>query len=81
MFFIAVMEFRADVEIDWVDSEKFAKMYLAGRAKSTFPTYDMAFRKAWVHGREIGKSIFSWSPMDMAGHLVLLDECQATVNW
>ena len=53
------MEFRASLEIDWVDSEKFAKMYLAGRAKSTFPMYDMAFRKAWFHGLEIGKSIFS----------------------
>ena len=63
-----------------MDAEKFANMYLAGRAKSTFPTYDMAFRKAWFHGLEIGKSIFWWSPMDMAGHLVLLDECQATVN-
>ena len=76
----AVLEFRAGQEIDWVDAEKFANMYLAGRAKSTFPTYDMAFRKLWVHGLEIGKSVFWWSPMDLAGHLVLLDECQATVN-
>ena len=79
-FYDAVMEMRAGKEIGWVDPEKFAEIYLAGRAKSTFPTYDLAFRKIWVHGLEIGKSVFWWTPMDMAGYLVLLDECNATVN-
>ena len=74
------MEVRAAWEIDWVDPVRFTDMYLAGRAKSTFPTYDQAFRKLWVHGQEIGKMVFWWTPMDLAGHLVLLDECQATVN-
>ena len=32
-FFDAVMEMRAGREIGWVDPEKFAEVYLAGRAK------------------------------------------------
>ena len=74
------MELRAGKEIGWIDPEKFAEVYLAGRAKSTFPTYDMAFRKIMFHGLEIGKCVFYWTPMDLAGYLVLLDECNATVN-
>ena len=74
------MELRAGLEIDWVDLESFAKMFLAGRAKTTFPTYDLAFRKLWHHRIEIKKCIFHWSPMDMAGYLVLLNDCDATVN-
>ena len=74
------MELRAGKEIGWVNSEKFAEVYLAGRARSTFPTYDMAFRKIMIHGLEIGKCVFYWTPMDLAGYLVLLDECNATIN-
>ena len=74
------MEFRASREIDWVDPVRFTEVFLAGRAKSTFPTYDMAFRKLWVHSLEIGKCIFWWEPMDLAGYLVLLDQCNATIN-
>ena len=74
------MEMRAGKEIGWIDPEKFAEVYLAGRAKSTFPTYDLAFRKIMFHGLEIGKCVFDWTPMDLAGYLVLLDECNATVN-
>ena len=72
------MRFRAEAELDCVDPDKFAELYLAGRAKSSFPSYDHAFRKAWIHGRMIGKTIFNWSPMDLAGHFVVLSECQAT---
>ena len=57
-FFYAVMELRAGLEIGWVDLESFAEMSLAGRAKTTFPTYDLAFRKLWYHGIEIRKCIF-----------------------
>ena len=53
----AVMEVRAGQEIDWVDPVRFAETFLAGRAKSTFPTYDLVFRKLWFHGLEIGKSL------------------------
>ena len=74
------MEMRAGKEIGWIDPEKFAEVYLARRAKSTFPTYDMAFRKIFVHGIELGKSVFYWTPIDLAGYLVLLNECDATVN-
>ena len=63
-----------------MDRESFAEMFLAGRAKTTFPTYDLAFRKLWYHGIEIEKCIFRWTPMDMAGYLVLLNDCNATVN-
>ena len=49
------MEWRAGREISWVNPEKFADMYLAGRASSTFPTYDMAWRKIMIHGIEIEK--------------------------
>ena len=63
-----------------MDPESFAEMFLAGRAKTTFPTYDLAFRKLWYHGIEIEKCIFRWTPMDMAGYLVLLNDCNATVN-
>ena len=76
----AGMEVRAGQEISRVDPVRFAEAFLAGRAKSTFPTYDLAFRKLWFHGLEIRKSVFWWTPMDMAGYLVLLDECNATVN-
>ena len=54
----AVMEFREGLEIGWVDPVSFAETFLAGRAKSTFPTYDLAFRKLWFHGLEIRKSVF-----------------------
>ena len=40
----------------------------------------MAFRKIWVHGAEIGKLPFWWSDMDFAGHLVQLNENEASVN-
>ena len=63
-----------------MDPESFAEMFLAGRAKTTFPTYDLAFRKLWCHRLEIRKCIFRWSPMDLAGYLVLLNDCDATVN-
>ena len=63
----AVMEIGAGQQIGWVDPKRFAEMFLAGRAKSTFPTYDLVFRKLWFHGLEIGKSVFWWTPMDMAG--------------
>ena len=74
------MELRARFEIGWVDPESFVEMFLAGRARTTFPTYDLAFCKLWCHGIEIKKCIFRWSPMDFAGYLVLLNDCSATVN-
>ena len=74
------MELRAGTEIGWVDPESFAEMLLAGRAKTTFPTYDLAFRKLWYHGMEIRKCIFRWTPMDFAGYLVMLNDCNGTVN-
>ena len=40
----------------------------------------MAFKKIWVHGKEIGKLPFWWSDMDFAGHLVMLNDNEATVN-
>ena len=57
-FLYAVMELRAGFKIGWVDPESFAEMFLAGRAKTTFPTYDLAFRKLWCHGIEIKMCIF-----------------------
>ena len=62
-FFNAVMEFRAGLEIGWMDPVSFAEMFLAGRAKSTFPTYGLAFRKLWFHGLEIRKNVFRWMPI------------------
>ena len=66
--------------VRWMDPEKFVDLFLAGRSKKTFPTYEMAFRKIWVHGAEIGKLPFWWTDMDFAGHLVLLNELEASVN-
>ena len=63
-----------------MDPEKFVDLFLAGRSKRTFPTYNMAFRKIWVHSAEIGKLPFWWSDMDFAGHLALLNENEASVN-
>ena len=80
VFLYAVMELRAGLEIGWVDPESFTEIFLAGRAKTTFPTYDLAFRKIWFHGIEIRKCVFRWTPIDMAGYLVLLNDCDATVN-
>ena len=33
----------------WMDPEALAEMYLEGRSRKTFPTYNCAFRKLWVH--------------------------------
>ena len=66
--------------LSWMEPEKFVDMYLAGRSKKTFPTYNMAFRKIWVHGAEIGKLPFWWTDMDFTGHLVLLNENEVSVN-
>ena len=63
-----------------MDPESFAEMFLAGRAKTIFSTYNLAFRKLWYHGIEIKKCIFCWTPMDMAGYLVLLNDCNTSVN-
>ena len=63
-----------------MDPEKFVDLFLAGRSKRTFLTYDMAFRNIWVHGAEIGKLPFWWKDMDFAGHLILLNENEASVN-
>ena len=41
---------RVDSSVGWMDPEKFVDLFLAGRSKKTFPTYEMAFRKIWVHG-------------------------------
>ena len=60
--------------------EKFVDPYLAGRSRNTFLTYEMAFRKLWVHGNEIGKLVFWWSDLEFVGHLVLFNENGASVN-
>ena len=54
--------------------------YLYGRSRKTFQTYKLAFCKLWVHLVKIGKSMFNWNEMDVAGHLVLIDENKASVN-
>ena len=68
------------MSVRWISPVRFTNMYLAGRSKKTFPTYNQAFRKLWCHGREIGKLVFWWTDMEFAGHLVLLNECNATEN-
>ena len=45
----------------WTDPETLAEMYLEGRSRKTFPTYNCAFCKLWVHSVEIGKSVFNWN--------------------
>ena len=74
MCFCSVLEMRLESSMSWIEQERFVDMYLAGRSKKTFPTYDMAFRKRWVHGAEIGKLPFWWSDMEFAGHLILLND-------
>ena len=63
-----------------MDTEKFVDHYLEERSRNTFPTYEMAFRKLCVHGNEIGKLVFWWNDLEFAGHLVLLNENEASVN-
>ena len=77
MCFCSVLEMRVESSMSWMDPGKFVDIYLVGRAKKTFPTYDMAFRKLWVHGLEVGKLPFWWSDMEVAGHLVLLNDNEA----
>ena len=60
MWFCSVLEMRVESSMNWIDPSKFVDMYLAGSVIRTFPTYDMAFRKLWVHGVEIGKLHFLW---------------------
>ena len=40
----------------------------------------MAFQKFWVYGIEIGKLPFWWDDLEFAGHLVLLNETEASAN-
>ena len=42
--------------------------------------YGMAFRKLWVYSINIGKSVFNWTKLDFAGHLVQLDLNGASSN-
>ena len=58
MCFCSVLEMRVESLMSWMEPGRFVDMYLAGRSKRTFPTYDMAFRKMWGHGAEIGKLPF-----------------------
>ena len=64
----------------WTDPGTLAEMYLEGRSRKTFPTYNCAFFKLWVHSVEIGKSVFNWNEMDVVGHLIMLDGNEASVN-
>ena len=63
-----------------MDPVVLAEMYLEGRSKKTFPTYNSAFRKLWVHSVEIGKSVFNWSNVDVVGNLIMLDSNEASMN-
>ena len=66
--------------MSWMEPGRFVDMYLTGRSKKTFPSYDMAFCKLWVHGLEIGKIPFWWNDMEFVGHLVLLNDNEASVR-
>ena len=70
MCFCSVLEMRVESSLSWMEPEKFVDMYLAGSSKKTFPTYDMAFWKIWLHGAEIGKLPLWLSDMDFPGHLI-----------
>ena len=74
------MERRAGATISWISAEKFTDMFLAGREKRTFPTYESVWRKMWTHSREIGKCVWSWNDIEMAGHLILLNDNFCTEN-
>ena len=74
------MEKRAGDAISWVSAEALTNMFLAGRASSTFPTYETAWRKLWAHGREIMKCVWDWNEFDLSGHLVLLNQNECTEN-
>ena len=63
---------RAASSVSWMDPVKFADMFLAGRSKNTYLTYELAFRKLWQHAKEIGKLNFWWSDMEFKGHLIML---------
>ena len=78
--FYSVLKLRVEKLMAWMDAEKFVDHYLAGSSRNTFLTYEMAFRKLWVHGNEIGKLVFWWNDLEFAGHLVLLNENEASVN-
>ena len=41
MCFCSVLEMRVKSSMNWVDPEKFVDLYLAGRSKRTFATYNM----------------------------------------
>ena len=56
----------------WTDPGTLEEMYLEGRSRKTFPTYNCAFRKLWVHSVEIGKSVFNWNDMYVVEHLTML---------
>ena len=43
----------------WTDPEALAEMYLEGMSRKTFPIYNCAFRKLWVHLVEIKKLEFN----------------------
>ena len=64
----------------WIDPVALTERYLEGRSRKIFPTYDLAFCKLWVHSVEIGKSVFNWNEMVVAGHFIMLDGNEASVN-
>ena len=74
------MESRAGAAVSWMSAEKFTDMFLAGRARRTFPTYEAVWRKMWTHGREIKKCVWHWNDMEMSGHLILLNDNGCTEN-
>ena len=70
--FYSVLELRL-TPMTWMEPGSFIERFLAGRSKKTFPTYDCAFHKLWVHGMELGKTPFLWTELE-------LDENGATSN-
>ena len=49
----------------WIDPVALADIYLEGRSRRTFLTYDLAFCKLWVNSVEIGKFVFIWNEIDI----------------
>ena len=64
----------------WTDPGTLAEMYLEGRSRKTFPTYNCAFCKFWVHSVEIGKPVFNWNEMDVVTHFLMLDGIEVSIN-
>ena len=67
-------------ELTGVAADDLAAFYVGARAKGTYSTYSVAFKRVWEHGRSIGRSIFRWGEGEVMGMMFELGKEGAAEN-